>query len=87
MRLVTSSPNRDEDKAEILYAFFASFFNTSAGPWDAQSPGLGDCSSGGDKLTADFELVGDFLLQLNPHKSMGPNGIHPRVLKSWPVLF
>ncbi|PKU36241.1 rna-directed dna polymerase from mobile element hypothetical protein [Limosa lapponica baueri] len=34
-----------------------------------------------DKLPFGFELVWDLLLQLNAHKSMGPNGIHPRVLK------
>ncbi|KFP46361.1 RNA-directed DNA polymerase from mobile element jockey, partial [Cathartes aura] len=27
------------------------------------------------------ELVQDLLLHLNAHKSMGPDGIHPRVLK------
>ncbi|KAK4810807.1 LOW QUALITY PROTEIN: hypothetical protein QYF61_008779 [Mycteria americana] len=96
--------NRDEDKAEIFNAFFASVFNnvvpkighqhyvnciltfdyyntTNDGPCDSRSPGLEGCDWGSDKLPADFELVWDLLLQLNAHKSMGPDGIHPRVLK------
>lgn len=33
------------------------------------------------KLPASFELVLNFLLQMNAQKSMGLNGIHPRILK------
>ncbi|KAK4807096.1 hypothetical protein QYF61_018437 [Mycteria americana] len=73
--------NRDEDKAETFNAFLASVFNTSYGPWDLQSPLLEDRDWGSDKLAVDLELVRDLLLQLNAHKSMGPDGIHPRVLK------
>ncbi|KFP47515.1 hypothetical protein N323_13094, partial [Cathartes aura] len=36
---------------------------------------------GGDKLPANSELVRDLVLQLDAHKSIGPDGIHPRVLK------
>lgn len=38
-----------------------------------------DCSN--DKLPANPELLWDLLLQLYAYKSMGHNGIHPRVLK------
>ncbi|GAB0207044.1 mitochondrial enolase superfamily member 1 [Grus japonensis] len=38
-------------------------------------------TGGNDKLPADSKLVQDLLLQLDAHKPMGPNGIHPRVLK------
>lgn len=38
-----------------------------------------DCSN--DKLPANPELVWDLLLQTYADKSMGSNGIHPKVLK------
>uniref|UniRef100_A0A8C3CED8 Cullin-4B n=1 Tax=Cairina moschata TaxID=8855 RepID=A0A8C3CED8_CAIMO len=37
--------------------------------------------SGNDKLPTNPEHVRDLLLHLDPYKSMGPNGIHPRLLK------
>ncbi|GAB0179367.1 mitochondrial enolase superfamily member 1 [Grus japonensis] len=40
-----------------------------------------DRDLGDDKLPADLELVLDLLLQMEAQKSMGPDGIHPRVLK------
>ncbi|KAK4810576.1 hypothetical protein QYF61_007313 [Mycteria americana] len=73
--------NRNTDKAEMFNAFFASVFNIDDGPWDPRSPVLEDCDWGDDKLPANSELVRDLLLQLDAHKSMGPDGIHPRVLK------
>ncbi|KAK4807129.1 hypothetical protein QYF61_018470 [Mycteria americana] len=72
--------NGDVDKAETFNAFFASVFNTNDGPWDPQSPVLEHHDWGNDKLPADSELVRDLLLQLDAHKSMGPDGIHPRSL-------
>ncbi|GAB0206495.1 mitochondrial enolase superfamily member 1 [Grus japonensis] len=73
--------NRDVDKAEMFNAFFASVFNTSDGPWDPWSPVLKQHDWGKDKLPANSELAQDLLLQLEARKSMGPDGIHPRVLK------
>lgn len=80
---VTSSLNRDE--AETFNAAFASFSNTGLVMGGVQSPGLDGHGWGSDELLADFELVWDLLLQLNTPKSMGPSGIPPRVLKSWPM--
>ncbi|KAJ7411667.1 hypothetical protein BTVI_48805 [Pitangus sulphuratus] len=68
--------NRDRDKAEMFYAFFASVFNTDDGPRGSQCPELEDhdCEN---QLPVDPEL----LLKLDPYKSMRLDGIHPRILK------
>ena len=43
--------------------------------------GLQNHDCGNAKLPINSKLVQDLLLQLDPHKSMGPDGIHPMVLK------
>ncbi|GAB0205816.1 hypothetical protein GRJ2_003047200 [Grus japonensis] len=73
--------NRDIDKAETFNAFFASVFNTDDGLWDPRCLELEDPDCSNDKLPADPEIVWDLLLHLDAYKSMGPDGIHPRVLR------
>ncbi|KAJ7408520.1 RNA-directed DNA polymerase from mobile element jockey [Pitangus sulphuratus] len=46
------------------------------GPRGSQCP---DCEN--DQLPVNPEIVWDLLLQLDPYKSIGPDGIHPRISK------
>ncbi|KAK4806795.1 hypothetical protein QYF61_005591 [Mycteria americana] len=74
--------NRDEEKLEAFNAFFASVFNNTDRPWAARSPESEDHDCGSSAFPfVDTEIVRDQLYQLYVHKSMGPDGIHPRVLK------
>ncbi|KAK4806171.1 hypothetical protein QYF61_001094 [Mycteria americana] len=74
---------KDEEKAEVLNAFFASLFNSRANcSLGTQPPELEDRV--GDQNGAPIiqgEMVSDPLHHLDTHKSMGPDEIHPRVLK------
>ncbi|PKU42802.1 rna-directed dna polymerase from mobile element jockey-like [Limosa lapponica baueri] len=74
---------KDEEKAEILNAFFASASNSRTSyPQGVQPPGLED--KDGEQNNTPLiqeEVVNDLLMHLDTHKSMGPDGIHPRVLR------
>jgi len=70
--------NKDEEKAEVLNAFFASVFNSQTSySQGTGTPVLEDREGEQNKppITQE-EAVNDLLGHLNAYKSMGPDGIH-----------
>ncbi|KAK4808571.1 hypothetical protein QYF61_009874 [Mycteria americana] len=74
---------KDEENVEVLHAFFASVFNSQTSyPQVIQPPELEDRDGEQNKSPIiQEEALNDLLRHLDTHKSMGPDGIHPRVLR------
>ncbi|CAM5140014.1 unnamed protein product [Natator depressus] len=69
----------DVEKANVLNAFFASVFTNKV---SSQIAALGITEWGRDgQPSVEIEVVRDYLEKLDVHKSMGPDELHPRVLK------
>ncbi|OWK55170.1 hypothetical protein RLOC_00015312 [Lonchura striata] len=73
----------DEEKVEVLNAFFASVFSEKmAFPQDSSPFGLVDgVREQNDPPIIQEEAVRELLSCLDVHKSMGPDGIHPMVMR------
>ena len=71
----------DAEVAELLNAFFASVFTAKGGPQESQAPEVREEACRRDDLpSVEEDCVRDHLSDLDVHKSMGPDGMHPRVL-------
>jgi len=73
----------DREKAEVLTAFFTSAFNSQISyPQGTLCPDLEvwDATQN-TRPVIQLETVRELLLPLDCHKSMGPDGFHPGVLK------
>ena len=73
---------QDMEKAEVLNAFFTSVFTSKTGLQESQAPE----TSGKGWSKEDVPLVKEdqarkYLSNIDIHKSMGPDGMHPRVLR------
>ena len=73
-----------KDKAEILNKQFSSVFTTDS-PSDYPDLKTSEKSSqypNIPEITVSVDGTQKLLSDLNPHKAMGPDGLHPRVLKT-----
>ncbi|GAB0203755.1 mitochondrial enolase superfamily member 1 [Grus japonensis] len=72
----------DTEKAELLNAAFASVFTAKVGPQETQTLEVGEKVLRKEDLPlVEEDWVREHLGKLDIHRSMGPDGMHPRVLR------
>ncbi|KAK4810859.1 hypothetical protein QYF61_008831 [Mycteria americana] len=67
------------EKAEVLNTFFTSVFTSTVGPQALGTKIQVDANT--DPLSVKEELVRELLQEVDTYKSMGPDNIHPRLLR------
>ena len=73
---------QDMGKAEVLNAFFALVFTSTTGLQESQVPETkGKIWSKADVPLVEEHQVGEYLSKLDLQKSIGPDGMHPKVLR------
>jgi len=79
---------KDEEKAEVLSAFFVSVFNSKGNCSPNTQPPEQEDRDGELKDTSKIqgEMVSDLLHHTDTHRTMGLDGIHPGALEEQ-VLF
>ena len=73
----------EKEKAEVINGFFTSVFTSQISyPWGTLTPDLEVLDGDQNKpATIQEETAEDLLFQLDCHKSIGPDDIHPKMLR------
>ncbi|TRZ07852.1 hypothetical protein HGM15179_019254 [Zosterops borbonicus] len=79
MRMVTSQAGTWPRQRHLMHSL--PVFDIVDGLRESQCPEQKDHGCKNDQIPVDPAAERDLLLQLDPYKSMGPKGIHPRILK------